>query len=261
MKASYDFRGTKVLVTGASRGIGHGVAVGFAQAGAEVAILAGGDAVHDTAAQMSRDLGVTVKGLACDITSNAAVLAAVAQLDRIDVLVNNAGLELLTPLDSDDPDQAETDFRRIVDINITGTFLMTRAALPLMTAPGANIINTCSIWSRTSEPGFSAYASSKHASLGLTRTFAKELGPRGIRVNGVCPGWVRTVASMRSLARMSAETGRTEEDLLAEITGNQILPGLMEPEDMAATYLFLASDAARNMTGQALMADRGEVMA
>lgn len=76
-----------------------------------------------------------------------------------------------------------------------------------------------------------------------------------------CPGWVRTVASMRSLGRMSAQTGRTEDDLLAEITGNQILPGLMEPADMASAYLFLSSAAARNITGQALMVDRGEVMA
>ncbi|MFG6083139.1 SDR family NAD(P)-dependent oxidoreductase [Paracoccus litorisediminis] len=261
MTTSFDFRGTSVLVTGASRGIGYGVATGFARAGADLTILAEGEDVHAAAAQLSQDCGVAVRGLACDITSAEAVAGAVAQLDRIDVLVNNAGLELLTPLEGGDALQIESDFRRIVDINVTGTFLMTRAALPLMTRPGANIVNTCSIWSRTSEPGFAAYASSKHASLGLTRTFAKELGPRGIRVNGVCPGWVRTVASMRSLARMSVETGRSEADLLDEIVGNQILPGLMEPEDMAATYLFLASDAAKNITGQAIMVDRGEVLA
>lgn len=261
MKASFDFSGTSVLVTGASRGIGHGVATGFARANADLTILADGEEVHDTAAQLSRDHGIKVRGLVCDITSAGAVAAAVAQLDRIDVLVNNAGLELLTPLEGGDDAQIENDFRRIVDINVTGTFLMTRAALPLMSRRGANIVNTCSIWSRTSEPGFAAYASSKHASLGLTRTFARELGARGIRVNGVCPGWVRTVASMRSLARMSVETGRTEPDLLDEIVGNQILPGLMEPEDMVSTYLFLASDAASNITGQAIMVDRGEVMA
>lgn len=261
MKLKFDFSGTTVLVTGASRGIGHGIATGFAAAGANLIILAEGDDVHDAAAQLSSQFGREVRGLVCDITSAKAIADALAPIAQIDVLINNAGLELLTPLADSDPIQTERDFRRIVDINVTGTFLMTRAALPKITAKGANIVNTCSIWSRTSEPGFSAYASSKHATLGLTRTFAKELGPRGIRVNAVCPGWVRTMASMRSLARMSQETGRSEDDLLAEITGNQILPGLMEPADMADSYLFLASDGARNMTGQAIMADRGEVMA
>ncbi len=110
-------------------------------------------------------------------------------------------------------------------------------------------------------PEFSAYIASKHANLGFTRVMAKELGGRGIRVNAVCPGWVRTEAAMLSLKNMSLRTGRSEEDLLDEIVGAQVLPGLLEPENLAAPYLFLASDGARDMTGQALMLDRGEVMA
>lgn len=261
MKLVFDFSSTRVLVTGASRGIGYGVAQGFARAGAELTILAEGDDVKDSAARLSEEVGRSIRGVVCDITSAAAVTRAVAEIGPVDVLINNAGLELFTPLEGGDLAVIERDYRRILDINVTGTFLITRAMVPLMTAPGASIVNTCSIWSRTSEPGFAGYAASKHATLGLTRTFAKELGPRGIRVNAVCPGWVRTVASMRSLARMSAETGRSEKDLLDEIIGNQILPGLMEPADMASTYMFLASAAAANITGQAVMVDRGEVMA
>ena len=114
------------------------------------------------------------------------------------------------------------------------------------------------MWSRGSEAGFSAYVASKHATIGLTKTWAKELGPRGIRVNAVCPGWVRTDASMLSLKRMSERAGLPEAELLGVITAAQILPGLMEPEDMAGVYLFLASDLARNITGQSIGADRGE---
>lgn len=261
MKMVFDFSSTRVLVTGASRGIGYGVAQGFARAGADLTILAEGGDLQDSADRLSDEVGRTIRGVVCDITSSEAVTRAAASIGAVDVLVNNAGLELFTPLEGGDLAVIERDYRRIIDINVTGTFLMTRAIVPLMTAPGANIINTCSIWSRTSEPGFAGYAASKHATLGLTRTFAKELGPRGIRVNAVCPGWVRTVASMRSLARMSKEIGRSEDDLLDEIIGNQILPGLMEPADMASAYMFLSSQAAANITGQALMVDRGEVMA
>ena len=100
---------------------------------------------------------------------------------------------------------------------------------------------------------------SKHAIIGLTKTWAKELGPSGIRVNAICPGWVRTEASMRSLARMAERTGADETELLADIVGAQALPGLMEPADVAGPYLFLASGLAGNITGQTLGVDRGEV--
>ena len=135
---------------------------------------------------------------------------------------------------------------------------MTRRALTRMGA-GGSVINTASIWGRVAEPLFGAYVASKHAIIGLTKTWAKELGPRGIRVNAVCPGWVRTEASMRSLRLMAERRQTSEDELLALIVGGQALPGLMEPDDMAETYLFLASDRARNITGQSLGVDRGEV--
>jgi NAD(P)-dependent dehydrogenase (short-subunit alcohol dehydrogenase family) len=120
-------------------------------------------------------------------------------------------------------------------------------------------VNTASVWSRSSEAGFAAYVASKHATIGLTKTWAKELGPRGIRVNAVCPGWVRTAASMLSLRRMSERTGRSEQAILDQVLGAQIIGGLMEPDDVAGPYLFLASDLARNITGQSLGIDRGEL--
>lgn len=258
-KVSYDFSGETVLVTGASRGIGFGVARGFAAAGAEVFILASGDRIGAVAADLAAQTGARCHGLVCDITDAEAVRAAMAQVGHIDVLVNNAGLERITPVDDPDPG-IEATFRRITDINVNGTFLVTRHALPKMQA-GGRIILTASIWSRTAVAEFSAYVASKHANLGFMRSMAHELGPRGIRVNAVCPGWVRTEAAMLSLANMSKQSGRDEQDLLDEIVAAQVLPGLLEPDDMAAAYLYLASDGARDMTGQALMLDRGEVMA
>ncbi|WP_120502405.1 SDR family NAD(P)-dependent oxidoreductase [Roseovarius sp. EL26] len=254
-----NFSGKTVLVTGGSRGIGFGIAEGFAAAGANVTLLADDPQVKQSAARLSAQSGATVAGIECDITDSAGVQRALSQIDRIDVLINNAGLERITPLLDDDP-AVENMFRRIVDINIMGTFLMTRHSVSKMDS-GGRIILTGSIWSRTAVPEFSAYCCTKHANLGFMRSIAKELGPRGITVNAVCPGWVRTEASMLSLKNMSLQSGRSEEELLDEITGAQVIGGLLEPQDMASIYLYLASDAARNITGQAWNVDRGEVMA
>ena len=253
----YSFDGENVLVTGASRGIGFAVAKAFAVAGADVTILSSGAGIHAAAAAIAAETGRPCAALECDITDSAAVKAALVGMGRIDVLVNNAGLERITPLLEEG---VEETFRRITDINTNGTFYVTRHAVPKM-APGGRIIVTASIWSRVAVPEFAAYVTSKHANVCFMRVMAKELGPCGIRVNAVCPGWVRTEAAMLSLANMSQRTGRSEDDLLAEIVAAQVLPGLLEPDDLAAPYLWLASDGARDMTGQALMPDRGEVMA
>ncbi|HZX86850.1 MAG TPA: SDR family NAD(P)-dependent oxidoreductase [Reyranella sp.] len=244
-------KGKRVLVTGSSRGIGFGIAEAFAAAGAELHMLADDAAIQQSAAA----LGAT--GHQVDITDSKAVGDALAAIGPLDVLINNAGLERLTPLD-DPSAENEAIFRRVLEINVTGTFLVTRAALPRMMA-GGRIVNTASIWGRVGEPLFGAYVASKHAIIGLTKSWARELGPRGINVNAVCPGWVRTEASMRSLAGMAAREGRSEDELLAGIVGAQALPGLMAPADIAGVYLFLSSALAANVTGQSLGVDRGEV--
>lgn len=244
--------GKTVLVTGASRGIGEGIALAFAKAGAKVHILAE-DEVVMTAAER---IGAT--GHIADITDPKAVARVFEAIATLDVLVNNAGLERMTPIDDPDPTTLAV-FRRIIDVNIIGTTIVTQAALPKLSAGGC-IINTSSIWGRVGEPLFGAYVCSKHAIIGLTKSWAKELGPRGIRVNAVCPGWVRTESSLRSAAVMAARVGRSQMSIVDGVVAAQALDGgLMEPQDVAGAYLFLASDWAVNMTGQSIGIDRGEV--
>lgn len=246
-----SIKGKTVVITGASRGIGLGIAQAFSAAGARLHLIANDEAV------LARAAGLGATGAVCDIVDKAQVIAALSGVGPIDTLINNAGLELFTPI-SDDSEETTANFRRIVEINVIGTSLVTTEALKVMLA-GASIINTASIWGRTAEAGFGAYVASKHAVIGLTKTWAKELGPRHIRVNAVCPGWVKTEASMRSLQRMSNDQSVPENVLLDRIVGAQALPGLMNPPDVAGAYLFLASDLARNMTGQSIGVDRGEV--
>ncbi|TMJ36148.1 MAG: SDR family oxidoreductase [Alphaproteobacteria bacterium] len=239
--AVFDFSGKRVLVTGASHGIGYAVAEGFARSGAEVTILS------------------STADIADDITDRDQVRRSVGGLGPIDVLINNAGLERLTPM-YEEGDEVERLFARIIEINLIGTYYVTRQALTRMPA-GSSIIITASIWSKSAAAEFAAYVTSKHGNLGFMRVLAKELGPRNIRVNAVCPGWVKTRAALRSLEEVSARAQISEDDMLGQILAGQALPGLMEPDDVANLYLFLASDLARNITGQAVNVDRGEVMA
>jgi 3-hydroxybutyrate dehydrogenase len=245
-----NFSGKTILITGSSRGIGLGIAEGFAAAGAQLHLLADHEQIFDVAKTLGADAYLA------DTTDAAAVAACLQRMPALDVLINNAGLERLTPLD-DASDAGAATFSRILNVNVTGTYLVTRAALPKM-GNGGRIISTSSVWGRVGEPLFGAYVASKHAVIGLTKSWAKELGPRGINVNAVAPGWVRTESALRSLKFMAERGAVAEETLLEQILAGQALPGLMEPHDMAGVYMFLASPYAANITGQTIGADRGE---
>ena len=255
---TFDFEGKRVIVTGASHGIGRAVAEAFARSGADLFILSSTPDIRAAAEGIERQTGRPVRAEICDITDRSAVRRAFRDARGIDVLINNAGLERITPM-LEPGEEVEETFARIVQINVIGTYYVTREALPRM-GSGSSIVITSSIWGKTGAEDFAAYVASKHAAIGFMRVLARELGPRGIRVNAVCPGWVRTRAAMRSLTEVAQRAGAEEQQTLEAILAGQALPGLMKPADVVTAYLFLASDLSQNITGQALNVDRGEVM-
>jgi 3-hydroxybutyrate dehydrogenase len=265
--SQFDFSGKRVLVTGGQRGIGYAVAEGFARSGADVTILAELPDVTASAAKLSEATGRPVAGVQCDIADQAQVIATVGGLEPLDILINNAGMGRATPTLEESPD-VDDMFRRIIDINVLGTWYVTRAAAPRMRRNG-KIVITSSVFGRTAGRSFAAYVTSKHALIGLTRALAIDLAPLSINVNAICPGAVgsefaRSVAIEFAKAAMPELKDKDLSQEEAEAMGTSahiIHEGFIEPAGIAHTFLFLASDAASDITGQTLNVDRGVYMA
>jgi len=258
---NYGLQGKTVLITGAAGGIGSALARAFLAQGVRLMLLDRAAAPLDALVESLHSS--QLHSAVCDLGNDAEVAAVAAQVQerfgQLDVLVNNAGTEYPTPIGSAVPD-AMARWTGLLDNNVSSMVRLTQALLPLLPR-GASVINQSSIWGRIGVAGFSAYSASKHAVVGLTRSLALELGPRGIRVNAVCPGWVRTEAAMRSLTAMAAESGRSEADVEREILSRQAVAKMLTPDELAGVFLFLASEGAAPLTGQCLVASHGEVMA
>jgi 3-hydroxybutyrate dehydrogenase len=256
-----DFTGKAVMISGAASGIGLAIAQRFAAAGADLELVdRNAEALAAAAQAFPETSRVTLHSADLMDASGVAAIGRDLQDRRITLhaLVNNAGAEYPTPIASDESD-GEARWQALLDNNVASMFRLTRMVLPFL-APGSSIINQSSIWGKTGVAEFSAYVASKHAIIGLTRSLAWELGPRRIRVNAVCPGWVGTAAALRSLSHIAESTGRSEDAVRQEILSHQAIPELLEPEDIAPTFLFLASDLARPITGQSIVVSNGEVM-
>jgi len=248
-----------VLVTGGGRGIGRAIALAFSSPGATVAIVARTAPQLEQTAEEIRTRGATAIVLRADITDEAAVSEAFASLRRqcsgVDVLVNNAGIGGGLPIDETEP----ASWRRIVDTNVWGTFLVSRHTLPLMAA-GGRIVNMSSVLGRFGVPGYTAYCASKHAVIGFTRALALELAPRRITVNAICPGWVDTDMAAQGMRAGAAAMKTTFEDFRATAIGNVPIKRIIQPEEVANLVRFLASPRAAAITGQTYNICGGQTM-
>ncbi|MFB3908299.1 MAG: SDR family NAD(P)-dependent oxidoreductase [Candidatus Eisenbacteria bacterium] len=248
-----DLTGRVALVTGGSRGIGAACCRLFAQAGCDVAINYRRRA--DLALAVAGDVeraGRRALTVGADVADPARVdlmLQRVAQeLGRLDFLVNNAGIWTEGSIDT----MTDADFWRMIQVNLAGTFHTCRAAVPLLRrVEGAAIVNVASTAGQRGEAHHGHYAASKGAVLSLTKSLAVELGPRGIRVNAVAPGWIRTDMTEEAL-----RPERIAESLKEPIPLGR--PG--EPEDVAAPVVFLCSPLARHITGATLNVNGGAVL-
>jgi NAD(P)-dependent dehydrogenase (short-subunit alcohol dehydrogenase family) len=249
------------LVTGAGAGIGRAIALSMAEAGATVAAAdidaaAAQRTVDQAASNTRRALAVQVDcGEVAQI--DAMVARTVAELGRLDIIVNNAGVTRYSYI----MDLTEADWDRIHRVNAKGVFFcLQRAAREMIPQGGGRIINIASIAGR-GYPGTSnaAYAASKGAVIALTKTAAQQLARHNINVNAICPGVTRTELGARNAQMRAAERGITVAQLQAEQEAGIPIGRANMPEDIAAMAVFLASPGARNITGQAYNVDGGLV--
>jgi len=246
---SFSLSGRKALVTGASRGIGAALAVGLAEAGADVAVAAREPSALAATAAAIADAGRKSVAIAIDVRDPAAIRAgvekAVQALGGLDILVNNAGVEEVR--DSLAVDEALWD--RIVDTNLKGAFFCAQAAARIMAASkGGAIVNLCSLTSEVGVPTAAPYGSSKSGLLGMTRALAAEWAAKGIRVNGIGPGYFRT-----DLTEVFYQNAEWRQAMLAKIP----LRRFGRLDDLVGAAVFLCSDAAAYITGQCLYIDGG----
>jgi NAD(P)-dependent dehydrogenase (short-subunit alcohol dehydrogenase family) len=248
-----------ILITGGGRGIGRALALAFADAGCTIAIASRTRAELDETAREIRQRGAEALPLPMDVTDEAAVAAGFARLrdavDGLDVLVNNAGLGGGLPIHTTDTGS----WRRILDTNVWGTFLVTRQAVPLL-RDGGRVLNMSSVLGRVGVGSYTAYCASKHAVIGFTRALALELGARGITVNALCPGWVDTAMAASGMQSGAAAMGITVDEYRALALGRVPIQRIIEPEEVASLAKFLASPQASAITGQTYNICGGQVM-
>jgi len=243
-----------VWVTGAASGMGAVHARRFAELGDRVACWDVQAEALDEVVAGIRAAGGEARAVVADITDPEAVEAGAEQLREAlgpaAVVIANAGI-ILT---GEHIEELELDaWRMVVDVNLTGAFLTSKAAIPQLREVGnGSLILVSSVCGLTASAGFGAYNASKHGVIGLMRTLANELGGDGITVNAVCPGWVRTPMLHASVEDADADPGD-----LSELTDMSMIERLVEPEEVTEAIVFLASPGARMITGTALPIDGG----
>ena len=245
-----------VLITGAGSGIGAGLATELAQAGNHVLVsdlnLDGAEAVTTRI----RAAGGSAELVPLDVTSEKSVTSAVASLSRpVDVLVNNAGLQFVAPLEEFPLPQWE----HLIHVMLTGAVALTRAVLPGMRARGfGRIINMGSIHSLVASPFKSAYVAAKHALVGFSKVIALETANTDITINTLCPSYVKTPLVDKQIADQARVRGMPESEVISQIMLKPMPKGVfISIDELAGVTTFLVSAAARNITGQTIVIDGG----
>jgi len=244
------------IVTGGASGIGLDIARTFAEAGGRVAIA---DIDLDAANKAAQELGDGHMGVDMDVTDEDAVQRGVdkviAAYGRVDVLVSNAGIQIVKRVE----EFSYADWRKVVAIHLDGAFLTSKAVLPGMYAQGSGtILYMGSVHSQEASALKAPYVSAKHGLMGLARTIAKEGGPKGVRTNVICPGFVKTPLVEKQIPEQAKDLGISEEDVVNEVMlGETVDKEFTTVEDVAHTALFLASFPSNALTGQSIVVSHG----
>lgn len=255
-----QLNGKVALVTGAASGIGKEIALVYARAGAAVAIAdINLDAARATAAEIVASGGRAL-GVAMDVTSEAAVDAGtdavVDAFGQLDILVSNAGIQIVSPI----VDYSFADWKKMQAIHVDGAFLTTRAALRHMYRDdrGGIVIYMGSVHSHEASALKSAYVAAKHALLGLARVLAKEGGEHNVRSHVICPGFVRTPLVDKQIPEQARELGISEDEVVRQVMLGGTVDGVFTTvEDVAQTALFLATFPSAALTGQSFIVSHG----
>jgi NAD(P)-dependent dehydrogenase (short-subunit alcohol dehydrogenase family) len=249
------------LITGGGRGIGRAIALAFAREGARVAVAA---RTFEQVQQVAAEIDQSGRSLAvvCDVSNPSGVNKMFDEVRNafsadVDILVNNAGVAESATL----ANTTDELWQKHIGVNLSGTFYCTRAAIPAMLKRGwGRVINIASIAGKTGAPYIAAYSASKHGVLGLTRSIALEVGPSGVTVNAICPGYVDTEMVTRGVERITTRTGRSAEEALDYLKKMNPQNRLVTADEVAALALLLASEAGRGINGQGLNIDGGAVL-
>jgi len=249
------------IVTGSTSGIGLGIAHAFAAQGADVMLNGFGDAdeIEGTRAEMERRYGVRVRYSGADMSQPAQIramaAAAEAAFGKVDVVVNNAGIQFVAPVE----EFPEAKWDSIIAINLSSAFHLIKAVLPGMKARRfGRIVNIASAHGLTASPFKAAYVTAKHGLIGLAKTVALEVAEFGITANTICPGYVKTPLVDKQIADQAKAHGISEADVVRDVMlVHQARKEFVRVDELAALAVFLASDAAASMTATAIAMDGG----